>query len=54
MSSKILLHPLSPMAGGDITFVHGGGRQFASKQDPDWQILAEWVSGRKVASSPGP
>ena len=54
MSSKFLIHPLSPMAGGDITFVHGGGRQFASKQDPDWQTMAAWVSGRKVASSPGP
>jgi hypothetical protein len=54
MNSRFLLHPLSPMAGGDTAFVHGGGRQFESKEDPDWQTLAEWVSGRKVASSPGP
>jgi hypothetical protein len=54
MNSRLLIHPLSPFAGGDIAFVHSGGRQFASKKDPDWQTMAEWVSGRKVASSPGP
>jgi hypothetical protein len=54
MNSRILIHPLSPMAGGDIAYVHGGGRQFASKKDPDWQTIAEWVRGRKVASSSGP
>jgi hypothetical protein len=54
MNSRFLIHPLSPMAGGDIVFVHGGGRQFESKEDPDWQTMAEWVSGPKVASSPGP
>ena len=51
MSSLFLIHPLSPMAGGDINRVHGGGRQFESKNDPDWQIMAEWVGGGKVASS---
>jgi hypothetical protein len=54
MNSRFLIHPLSPMAGGDIAFAHGGGRQFESKDDPDWQTMAEWVSGPKVASSPGP
>ena len=54
MNSRFLIHPLSPMAGGDIAFVHGGGRQFESKEDPDWQTMAEWVSGPKVASSPRP
>jgi hypothetical protein len=54
MNSRFLIHPLSPMAGGDTTFAHGGGRQFESKEDPDWQTIAEWVSGSKVASSPGP
>jgi hypothetical protein len=33
---------------------HGGGRQFESKEDPNWQNMAEWVSGRKVANSPAP
>jgi hypothetical protein len=54
MNSRFLIHPLSPLAGGDITWVHFGGRQFESKEDPDWQTMAEWVSGRKVTSSPGP
>jgi mono/diheme cytochrome c family protein len=44
-SSKLLIHPLSPDAGGD-TF-HGGGRQFESKNDPEWKILADWVRQAK-------
>lgn len=43
--SRLLLHPLAPEAGGDL--FHSGGRQFASKDDPDWKILAQWVSGEK-------
>jgi|ERR1700730_696543 len=54
MNSRFLIHPLSPMAGGDIAYAHGGGRQFESKEDPDWKTIAEWVSGPKVASSLGP
>jgi YVTN family beta-propeller protein len=42
-SSKLLLHPLSPEAGGDP--FHSGGRQFASQNDPDWLVIAEWVRG---------
>jgi hypothetical protein len=44
-ASKLLIHPLSPDAGGDI--FHGGGRQFASQNDPDWIAIAEWVSSAK-------
>jgi hypothetical protein len=54
MSSLFLIHPLSPMAGGDTNFVHSGGRQFESKDDPDWQVMAKWVSGEKAGSSPQP
>ena len=46
LSSLLLKHPLARDAGGDIS--HGGGRQFASKNDPDWLTLAEWVRGRKA------
>jgi len=42
--SRLLLHPLAPEAGGDL--FHSGGRQFASRNDPDWKLLAEWVSGQ--------
>jgi hypothetical protein len=47
MSAKILTHPLAPEAGGDA--FHSGGRQFASKNDPDWKIIAAWVQGAKIA-----
>jgi YVTN family beta-propeller protein len=40
-SSRLLLHPLAPEAGGDS--FHSGGRQFSSQNDPDWLVLAEWV-----------
>jgi hypothetical protein len=39
--SRFLIHPLAPEAGGD-TF-HSGGRQFASKNDPDWKTMAQWA-----------
>jgi hypothetical protein len=48
-SSHLLMHPLAPDAGGDI--YHGGGRQFASQNDPDWLTLAEWVRGRRAGGS---
>jgi hypothetical protein len=52
MKSALLIHPLSPLDGGDVDWLHGGGRQFASKQDPDWQTMAAWVSGQKLESTP--
>lgn len=43
--SALLKHPLAEDAGGDD--FHSGGRQFASKDDPDWKILADWVRTAK-------
>jgi hypothetical protein len=40
-ASKLLIHPLAPEAGGDL--FHSGGRQFETKNDPDWKILAQWA-----------
>jgi len=42
--SLLLLQPLAPEAGGNA--YHTGGRQFASRDDPDWKTLARWVSGK--------
>jgi hypothetical protein len=39
--SRLLIHPLAPEAGGDL--FHSGGRQFESKNDPDWKILAQFA-----------
>jgi len=47
-SSRLLVHPLAPEAGGDA--FHSGGRQFALQEDPDWMVLAQWV---RSASAPG-
>jgi YVTN family beta-propeller protein len=55
-SSRLLLHPLAPEAGGDP--FHSGGWQFTSQNDPDWLVLAEWVRGARTGatseSSPRP
>jgi hypothetical protein len=48
-SSLLLMHPLSPVAGGDWT-VHRGGRQFESQNDPDWLTIAAWIRGERVAA----
>ncbi len=42
--SLLLLQPLAPEAGGNA--FHTGGRQFASRNDPEWKILARWVTGQ--------
>jgi hypothetical protein len=43
-ASKLLKHPLAPDAGGDV--FHGGGRQFSSKNDPEYQAIAAWIRGK--------
>ncbi|HEY6256765.1 MAG TPA: hypothetical protein VIY51_13325 [Xanthobacteraceae bacterium] len=40
-ASRLLIHPLAPEAGGDL--FHSGGRQFETKNDPDWKTLAQWA-----------
>lgn len=44
-ASRLLMQPLAPEGGGNA--FHSGGRQFASKDDPDWKILEQWVTGQK-------
>lgn len=43
--SALLKHPLAEEAGGDD--FHSGGRQFESKNDPDWKAIADWVRTAK-------
>jgi hypothetical protein len=43
LKSPLLVHPLAEAAGGD--FFHSGGKHFESQNDPEWQILKEWVMG---------
>lgn len=42
-SSLLTQHPLAPEAGGHA--FHSGGRQFQSRDDPDWKTLAAFVNG---------
>jgi hypothetical protein len=43
-TSRLLMQPLAPEGGGNV--FHSGGRQFASKDDPNWKTLADWVNGK--------
>ena len=45
-TSRLLQQPLAPEGGGNV--FHSGGRQFASKDDPAWKTLADWVDGKKL------
>jgi YVTN family beta-propeller protein len=48
-ASRLLRHPLSRSAGGDV--FHGGGQHWTAKTDPDWKVLEAWVNGATLASS---
>jgi hypothetical protein len=41
LKSRLLLHPLATEAGGDP--IHTGGKFWKSQDDPEWQMIAEWV-----------
>jgi hypothetical protein len=49
LQSPLLLHPLAKEAGGDR--FHAGGKHWKSQDDPEWQTLAAWVSGRKMGDA---
>ncbi|MDB5902459.1 MAG: hypothetical protein JWM26_1337 [Betaproteobacteria bacterium] len=42
-ASLLLMRPLAPQSGGYA--YHSGGRQFESRDDPEWKILERWVNG---------
>ena len=49
-ASRLLMHPLARDAGGDP--FHGGGKHWASKQDPEWQALVRWANtGRSTTTA---
>jgi hypothetical protein len=43
--SHFLKQPLAHEAGGEE--FHSGGRQFATKDDPEWKTIADWVRAAK-------
>ena len=47
-ASRLLRHPLSRDAGGDV--FHGGGQHWTTKSDPDWKVLEAWVNGATMDS----
>ena len=48
LTSRFLLHPLAPEAGGDAT--HTGGKFWKSQGDPEWQMIAEWIRSGHAAT----
>ena len=50
LKSRLLTHPLATSAGGDP--FHGGGVHFASQDDPEWRIIADWISGADSRREP--
>jgi len=48
VASPLLIHPLRYEAGGDQW--HGGGAQFTSANEPEWQTIAAWVQGKNAVS----
>src|SRR5207244_12089324 len=48
LASPLLIHPLRYEAGGNQW--HGGGAQFTSPNDPEWQSISSWVLGKNAVS----
>jgi hypothetical protein len=52
LKSILLLNPLAEEAGG--SHWHSGGKHWQSQGDPEWQVLAAWVSAKAAApAKPG-
>jgi YVTN family beta-propeller protein len=50
LKSRLLLHPLAQEAGGDQ--MHAGGKFWESQNDPEWQMIADWVRHGSAGLSP--
>jgi hypothetical protein len=44
-SSMLLMMPLAPEGGSKL--FHPGGRHWASQNDPEWRLIADWIRGAK-------
>jgi hypothetical protein len=51
LKSVLLTNPLAEDAGG--SHWHGGGKHWASQSDPEWQVLAAWVSTTVAPAAAG-
>jgi hypothetical protein len=49
LESVLLVNPLAEEAGG--SHWHGGGKHWQSQNDPEWQILANWVRSAKTSAT---
>jgi hypothetical protein len=49
LKSILLTTPLAQEAGG--SHWHGGGKHWASPENPEWQTLAAWVQARSTPAS---
>jgi len=49
LKSPLLIHPLAAAAGGD--HFHAGGKHWKSQSDPEWQVLAAWVTGQTMGGA---
>jgi YVTN family beta-propeller protein len=47
--SRFLLKPLHPDAGG--SYAHNGVRRWQSRSDPEYRMLAEWISGKRSGNN---
>ncbi|HUR34821.1 MAG TPA: hypothetical protein VM032_13560 [Vicinamibacterales bacterium] len=48
-ASRLAMHPLAKSAGGDP--FHAGGKHWQSRDDPEFQILTNWIRGDKTTPS---
>jgi hypothetical protein len=49
LKSPLLRHPLALEAGGDL--YHNGGKHWNTQNEPEWQTLLAWASGKTASSS---
>ena len=47
--SRFLLKPLHPDGGG--SYAHNGVRRWPNRQDPEWQMVADWVRGKRTGAT---